>query len=331
MPADESGKSPTADPGRKAVGRDRWVHGLTSDGGPAIHFVEHGSGEPVLLLHGFPDFWYMWRHQIPLFAKAGYRAIALDMRGYNRSDAPGEIAAYNSTHLANDVIRVLDTLGIEKAILVGHDWGGVVAWHFAMNHPGRISRLVVINAPHPKTYFSLLFKTSQLPRSWYVFAFQIPRLPEMILARSRMKLLRRIWKHAARNSGAVTDSDIEKYAKSFSREGKLRAAVNYYRAAGRSLLKPAGGRRIDIPTLIVWGEKDRYLVPALAEATRRWVPRLTIRKFAQYGHWPQLEGPGVVNAVILEFLAHDSRRSSSDNCAQSEPHTAWRDCGRAFG
>jgi pimeloyl-ACP methyl ester carboxylesterase len=282
--------------------RDRWIHGLTRDGGPAIHFVEHGSGEPVLLLHGFPDFWFMWRHQIPLLAQAGYRAIAVDMRGYNRSDAPDEIAAYDASHLAKDIIRVMDTLGISKAAIVGHDWGGVVAWHIAMNHPERITKLIVINAPHPKAYRRALMRSSQLLRSWYVLAFQIPRLPEMMLSASGMKWLRRIWRHAGARSGSVTDADMEKYTKSFSRKGKVRAALNYYRAAMRTMFTGSSQRFIEIPTLIIWGEKDKFLVSSLPAATRRWVPNLTIEKLAQYGHWPQLEAPEEVNALILQFL-----------------------------
>ena len=287
------------------MSRDRWVHGLTRDGGPAIHFVEHGSGEPVVLLHGFPDFWYMWRHQIPLLAEGGYRAIAVDMRGYNRSDAPVEIDAYSTSHLANDVVRVMDTLGIEKAAIVGHDWGGVTAWHLVMNHPERITKLVVINAPHPKAYMHALLRTSQLFRSWYVFAFQVPRLPEMILEASGMRLLRRVWYHAAGGSGDVTDSDVKKYAKAFSRKGKIRAALNYYRAAIRSLFHTGARRIIAAPTLIIWGEKDKFLVSSLPEATRKWVPQLRIRKLARLGHWPQLEAPEEINALIVEFLARN--------------------------
>jgi pimeloyl-ACP methyl ester carboxylesterase len=285
--------------------RDRWVHGLTRDGGPAIHFVEHGSGEPVLLLHGFPDFWFMWRHQLPLFAKAGYRAIALDLRGYNRSDAPPAISEYGSSHLVHDIERVMDTLKIDRATIVGHDWGGVVAWHFAASHPERVCKLVVINAPHPAAYMHSLLRSSQLLRSWYVFVFQIPRIPELLLTASHMKWLRRIWMHAARGAGTVTDVDVDKYAKAFSREGKVRAALNYYRAAMRSAFRRTRSARIKTPTLILWGGRDRFLVSSLPEATRRWVGNLTIHKLANYGHWPQLESPEEVNAVIVGFLAND--------------------------
>lgn len=258
----------------------------------------------MLLLHGFPDFWFMWRHQIPLFAKAGYRAIALDLRGYNRSDAPAAISEYGSSHLAHDVERVMDTLRIERAAIVGHDWGGVVAWHFAARHPERVSKLVVINAPHPAAYIRSLLRTSQLLRSWYVFAFQIPRIPELLLTASRMKWLRRIWHGAAGDAGTVTGADVDKYAKAFSREGKVRAAVNYYRAAMRSAFRRERSVRIKTPTLIIWGGRDKFLVSSLPEATRRWVRNLRIHRLANYGHWPQLESPEEVNAVIVGFLGN---------------------------
>jgi pimeloyl-ACP methyl ester carboxylesterase len=199
----------------------------------------------------------------------------------------------------------MDTLEIPSAAVVGHDWGGVIAWHFAAAHPERVSKLVVINAPHPAAYMHSLLRSSQLLRSWYVLAFQIPRIPELLLTASRMKWLRRIWHGAARGAGTVTDGDVEKYAKAFSKEGKVRAALNYYRAAVRSAFTRTRSTGIKTPTLIIWGGKDMFLVSSLPEATRRWVTNLKIHKLANYGHWPQLESPEEVNAVILEFLAHD--------------------------
>lgn len=305
MPAAGFTASRTGERDKGLVRRDRWVHGLTRDGGPEIHFVEHGSGEPVLLLHGFPDFWYMWRHQIPVLAKAGYRAIALDMRGYNRSDAPTSPRQYRMPQLTRDVVRVMDALGIQKATVVGHDWGGIVAWSFAAEYPERLHKLVVINAPHPSAYRKAILRSSQLLRSWYVFAFQVPRVPEWLLARSRMRRLRRIWANAGGQSGNVTPTDVEKYEKAFSREGRIRATVNYYRAAAASFFDRAPGRAVTAPTLLIWGEQDPFLVSGIPEWTKRCVANLRIQKLAEAGHWPQLETPEQVNAAIVEFLAHE--------------------------
>jgi pimeloyl-ACP methyl ester carboxylesterase len=164
---------------------------------------------------------------------------------------------------------------------------------------------VVINAPHPAAFLRALRTTSQALRSWYVFAFQVPFLPELLLQRSNMKALRRIWSRASRRSGNVTPADVDKYAKAFSKPGKISAAVNYYRAALRSMLRPKRGARVAAPTLLIWGGRDKFLVPQLPAMTKRWVKGLETRNLADFGHWPQLESPETVNAAIVEFLAHD--------------------------
>lgn len=258
----------------------------------------------MLLLHGFPDFWYMWRYQVTSLAKEGFRVIAIDMRGYNRSDAPTGVRHYATDILANDVVRVMNTLGILTAHVVGHDWGGVIAWNLAINHPERVRKLVVINAPHPKAYFRALSRSSQLLRSWYVLAFQIPRIPEFLLGFARLWVLRRIWLGAGGSSGNVRSKDVDKYVRAFSKPGKIGAAVNYYRAAWRSMLRARKRSVVTIPTLLLWGERDKYLVSSLPDLTRRWVPNLQTRKLADLGHWPQLESPDTINAAISEFLSH---------------------------
>ena len=259
----------------------------------------------MLLLHGFPDFWYMWRYQIPFLAAQGFRVIALDMRGYNRSDAPSGVPSYSIEKLSGDVIRVMDALGILTAHVIGHDWGGVIAWNLATHHPERVRKLVVINAPHPAAYFRALTSSSQLLRSWYLFAFQVPRIPEFFLAAGRFGVLRKVWARAGGESDSVSADNISKYVKAFSKPGKLTAAVNYYRAALRSMLSRRKSGTVSVPTLLLWGVKDRYLVSSLPELTSRYVPNLEIRKLADFGHWPQLESPDTINAAILEFLAHE--------------------------
>ncbi len=285
------------------LARDRYVHGLTRDGGPEIHFVEYGSGEPVLLLHGFPDFWYMWHHQITSLAASGHRVIAVDLRGYNRSDAPTGVSNYTIDKLSHDILRVMDSLGILTAHVVGHDWGGVIAWHVAINHPERVRKLVVINAPHPRTYLRALLTSSQALRSWYVAAVQIPRLPEMMLKRNNFRALRQVWRSAGGRSSNVTKDDISRYIKAFSRENRLPAALNYYRAFARSLFRPGKRGTVRASTLLLWGERDKFLVPSLATAAAKWVPDFRLQKFPSLGHWPQLEEPETVSAAIADFLA----------------------------
>ncbi len=285
------------------MARERWIHGLTRDGGPEIHFVEHGSGEPLVLLHGFPDFWYMWRHQIPALASSGFRVIALDLRGYNRSAAPIGVRNYTVDKLSNDVIRVLDTLGILTAHVAGHDWGGVIAWDLAMRHPERLRKLVVMNAPHPATYTRALITSAQALKSWYVAAFQVPLLPELLLKRRNMAALQRVWRGAGGGSQSVTESDLSKYVKTFSREYRLTAALNYYRAFLFSAHRPEKVTPVSAETLILWGARDKYLVPQLADAALRHVPNLRVQRFDALGHWPQLEDPAAVNSAIVKFLA----------------------------
>ena len=283
--------------------RDRWRHGLARTGGPEIHYVEHGAGPLVVLLHGFPDFWYLWRHQIPSLASAGFRVAAMDMRGYNRSDKPAGRRQYRRDLLADDVTRVIAELGETSAHIVGHDWGGIVAWHLALHRPQAVNKLVVMNAPHPGAFAEALRSADQLRRSWYVAAFQLPALPEAALMRKNLHALKGIWSRETRNAATFTADDMRRYEQAFRKPGAVTAALNYYRALPLDLLRPGARRRVTAPTLLLWGRRDPFLRPGLAEALNRHVPHAEVVMLDGAGHWAMLDDPALVSSHISRFLA----------------------------
>ncbi len=268
--------------------------------GIRLHCVEQGTGPSVVLLHGFPDYWRSWRHQIPALTQAGYRAIALDLRGYNLSDRPQGVAAYRLDTLAADVAAFICHLGDGPVTVIGHDWGGVVAWQLAMHHSESLRSLIVLNAPHPAAYYRELKRlSSQWLRSWYAMLFQIPWLPEATLSACHFALL----KQALRQGPADSDEELERYLAVFSTPGALTAALNYYRAALR--YRSAAPQPVHCPTLLLWGEQDPFLVPRLADELQPWVPHLEVKKLPAAGHWLQLTHPEQVNNHILAFLRQE--------------------------
>ena len=270
------------------------------DAGVRLHVMEAGKdgGASVVLLHGFPEFWYSWRHQLTALASAGFHAMAPDLRGYNVSDKPRGVDAYRLDVLARDVARLLDGYGLERASVVGHDWGAIVAWAFAMAYPDRLDRLCILNVPHPLVSVRALRSWQQIRRSWYVLFFQVPWLPEA-LARSTSYAFVRA---AMRQSFSV--EDVDRYVEAIARPGALAAGVNYYRALvrhARANLRSV--RRIDAPVLVIWGERDRYLGRELADPPRAWVPNVRIERLPNASHWVQQDEPARVNELLIEFLA----------------------------
>jgi epoxide hydrolase 4 len=271
-------------------------HRFAQANGIRIHYVEAGSGPAVLLLHGFPDCWYGWRYQIDALAAAGFRVVAPDLRGYNATDAPRGTGAYALETLVNDLILLIGALGLEAATVVGHDWGGVIGWFAAMHHPVRISRLAVLNAPHPVTFARELRRPAQLIRSAYAGFFQIPALPETLLRARRSAILRRAW----RNGPARDEEDVQRYMEAFQRPYALTAALNYYRASARHPVpKP---RRVRIPTLVLWGERDHFLVTRLLDGLDPWVENLRVHRMKRAAHWLHHEQPDLVNELLISFL-----------------------------
>ena len=227
-----------------------------------LHYVERSGdrGAPlVVLLHGFPEFWYSWRHQLVALADAGYRVVAPDLRGYGRSDKPRGIDAYQIETLADDVAHLIEALGAQRASVVGHDWGGMVAWWHAMRHPAQVETLSILNCPHPAHQPRMLSDPAQVKKSRYMLFFQLPKLPEWRLRRDDLAALRRLLRNEPTTPGAFTDADIQRYVYAFD-PASTTAAMNYYRAylrRGRALLREL--RPIDIPTQVIWGTGDRHL------------------------------------------------------------------------
>ena len=281
----------------------RVAHQYADLGDVRLHYVEAGSGPLVLLLHGFPEFWYSWRYQVPALADAGFRVVAPDLRGYNLSEKPSGLAAYRTDLLTRDVERLIRHCGAERAAVAGHDWGGIVAWLFAMRYPAMLERLAILNAPHPGTLPRALLDPLQWLRSAYVFFFQVPWLPEASLQAGNFALLRWLFRTDPARPGAFSETDIERYVEAFSRPGALTAAINYYRAAvWQGPLRAGEPRRIEAPVLVIWGEQDRALGPELAEPDRALVPNARVERLPDASHWVQHDRPERVNALLLDFL-----------------------------
>jgi pimeloyl-ACP methyl ester carboxylesterase len=282
------------------------AHRFVEANGVRFHCVEAGSGPLVILLHGFPEFWYAWRHQLPSLAERS-RVVAPDLRGYNLSDKPA--GGYALEQLVADVAALISALGAERASLVGHDWGGAIAWATAMWAPSRVDRLAILNAPHPGAYLRELRRNPrQWLKSWYIGFFQLPRVPEWALGRRNCLAIARMLRDSAVDRETFSRADLMEYRRAMCRPGALRSALAYYRALGRTPPWELARRirTINAPTLVIWGERDVALVPELAEGLERWVPNLRVEWVREAGHWIQHERPERVNRLLAEFIAEAS-------------------------
>ena len=270
-----------------------------------LHYVEAGEGPLVVLLHGFPQSHHMWRFQIPALVGAGFRVVAPDLRGYNLSDKPEGIEHYRVGTLVRDVERLIVERGEEKATVVGHDWGAIVAWLAAMRSPGRVEKLAILNVPHPARFSDGLTMPKQLLRSSYMFFFQIPRLPEKALSARDFAVLRAGFRRHPTRPGAIPEEDAERYVEALSPPGALTATINYYRALLRNPSEmQALLRKIEAPTLVIWGEKDAFLSRELADPGLLWVPNLRVERLPTASHFVAEDRPDEVNALLLDFLQH---------------------------
>jgi epoxide hydrolase 4 len=281
-----------------------WEHREAMVNGVRLHYVEAGSGPLVVLLHGFPEFWYSWRHQIPALAAAGFRVLAPDLRGYNLSDKPPGVPAYRLEVLLEDVAELIRQAGTDKAAVAGHDWGGVLAWHLPVSHPGLVDKLIVLNAPHPAAYRRELRSWKQLLKSWYMLFFQVPGIPEEVIRAGDFDLVGRMLRRGPVHEDAFTPEDVRRYKQALARPGALTAALNYYRAGLRSLTRQDGRDTapVAVPTLLLWGEQDPYLSPSLTEGLGPWVPDLRVVRLPDASHWVQNDAPERVNRLMIDFL-----------------------------
>ncbi|MEW6269554.1 MAG: alpha/beta hydrolase [Thermodesulfobacteriota bacterium] len=285
-------------------------HARIDCGEVTLHCALAGDpGRPlVVLLHGFPESWYSWRHQIPALARH-FRVAAPSLRGYGESDRPKEVAAYVLPKLTGDVRGLIRGLGYEDAAVVGHDWGGGIAWAFAIDHPDACRKLAVCNCPHPAVFQrALLSNPRQLLRSWYMFLFQIPYLPEWLFTRSNMRALDRAFRSMVvrKDREVFSDDDLAEIKRAFDPPGAMTAAINYYRAQFRdraNLARYSAATRIQCPTLLIWAEDDVALGKELTYGMEPlFEAPLGVRYLPQCSHWVQQERPEEVNRYLLEFL-----------------------------
>jgi pimeloyl-ACP methyl ester carboxylesterase len=280
---------------------DFWRHEYISTNGIRLHYVTQGEGPLMIMLHGFPEFWYSWRHQIPEFAK-DFKVVALDLRGYNDSDKPKEQSAYVMNEFIRDVEGVIKGLGYDTCVLVGHDWGGAIAWNFAYTHPEMVERLIILNLPHPAKFAQAIRNPQQLLRSWYMLFFQIPWLPEFALQSTDYQLIENTFKGMAVNKSTFTSADIEAYKNAAAKRGALTAMLNYYRNLSQQKIFNENWPVLEVPTLMIWGEEDIALGKELTYGTELYVRDFRIKYIPNCSHWVQQEQPELVNQYIQEFL-----------------------------
>jgi pimeloyl-ACP methyl ester carboxylesterase len=272
--------------------------------GQNLELAELGEGPRLALcLHGFPELHYSWRYQMPLLAELGYRVWAPNLRGYGTSSRPTGMESYRLNTLVQDVASLIDASGAEEVTLIAHDWGAVIAWHFAIQKIRPLKRLIIMNVPHPKCAVRELRHWHQLKKSWYIFFFQLPWLPEKLLGRKGAEPIKQAFANMAVNKTMFPDDVLQVYADAAKRPGALRAMINYYRA----LLRTPDGRDIgdamvDIPTLMIWGEEDTALDIRCTDGTDAWVPQFELHRLPGVSHWVQQEAPDRVNAILREWL-----------------------------
>lgn len=266
-----------------------------------------GAGEKfAICLHGFPEHSFSWRYQLPLLAGLGYRVWAPNLRGYGNSSRPEKVKEYSIDCLVSDVASLIDASGAESTLLIGHDWGGVIAWSFAIQALRPIERLIVMNIPHPSLFLKGLIRWPQLFRSWYIFFFQLPKIPELLLGLRGARLVGKMFYNMAVDKRRFPETVLEVYRKNARRPGALTAMINYYRALFREK-QIAQKRRlletiVEVPTLMIWGEKDSALGKELTYGTEKLVTDFTVRYLPGVSHWVQQEAPEVVNEMIAAWI-----------------------------
>lgn len=271
---------------------------------------EATSGRLALCLHGFPELNYSWRFQMPVLAARGWRVWAANSRGYGASDKPQGVRAYALDHLTADVAALIDAAAaehpVDEVMLVAHDWGAIIAWAFAIAKVRPITRLVIMNVPHPNVAMREIRTWAQLKKSWYIFFFQLPGLPEKMFGQARAQAIRNAFYNMAVDKSRFPPEVLDVYADAASRPGALTGMINYYRALLRHRdTLDLGDGRVDVPTLMVWSEEDSALGINCTVGTEQWVRRLELHRLPGVSHWVQQEAPEKVNAIMADWLDRD--------------------------
>jgi pimeloyl-ACP methyl ester carboxylesterase len=279
-----------------------------------LHYVSRGEGRPILFLHGFPQFWYLWRWQLANLGE-DHAVYAPDMRGYNLSSKPEEPEAYRMRHLLADIRDLVEHLAIAPLTLVGHDWGGIVSWALALKHPELLERLVIIDGPPPFTWNRDL-RESPKQRAAVNYMIELSKEspgPEEMLAANDFSMVDSIIRRIGGRDAQLSAAELEVYHQAWGQPGALRGGLNYYRAARMGEQVAAGGvpeeyeskirsQQVEVPTLVIWGENDSALLPTLTRGLSEWVPRLRIEIIPGAGHWVPFERGDRVNDLIREFV-----------------------------
>jgi len=287
-------------------------HEYADVNGVRLHYVTAGKGKLIMFVHGFPEFWYEWKNQLAEFGR-DYQAVAPDMRGYNLSSKPPEVDQYQVKYMVEDLRALAEKLGHKKFILVAHDWGGAIAWAFAIAHPDYLEKLVIINAPHPGVFQrELRDNPAQQKASGYMLMFRSPQAEQTLSANNYSMLVRVVLGEGLKN-GVFTEEDKKAYIEAWSQPGALTGGLNYYRAAQVGPPSEAGkppvnfaaalpSLEVKVPTLVIWGEKDTALLTGNLEGLDKFVPALTIKRIPDGTHWVIHEKPAIVDGYIREFI-----------------------------
>ncbi len=272
--------------------------------GVTLHTAVAGpeDGPLVILLHGFPEFWYGWKHQIDALAKQGYRVMAPDQRGYNRSSKPPGAENYTLNDLRDDIAGLIEQSGKEKAFVVGHDWGGAVAWQLAATRPELVEKMIAVNIPHPQAMPKVMMRNPmQWVKSSYMLYFQIPKLPEAMMAAEDFSFMKQAMAGTSRKN-AFSEEDLERYGEAWAQPGALTGMLNWYRALPKGSFRQTPKRKIDVPVRILWGVGDQFLSLQLAKESLTFCKDAELVLIGQATHWVHHEQPEILNRLIMEFL-----------------------------
>ncbi|MEO6023545.1 MAG: alpha/beta hydrolase [Burkholderiales bacterium] len=291
---------------------DSLQHHYANVNGQSLHYATLGAGKLMLFVHGFPEFWYEWFNQLHEFGK-DHQAVALDMRGYNLSSKPADVAAYRAKHLVEDLRQLIEHLGHKSCVLVAHDWGGAAAWSFAATLPQYVEKLIIINSPHPATFTrELVNSPAQQAASQYMLLFRMDKA-ERVMSENNYARLATMLRSAGSNGDWLTDQDLARYTEAWSKPGAVTGGLNYYRASpmyppteadpGPAAITIDPKRvTVNVPTLVIWGEADSALLRGNLDGLEQYVPDLTVKRIPTGSHWVVHEQPEVVNNYIRDFI-----------------------------